>query len=103
MSLFLEIMKEELERNINSQKSLMVQLNSIHKGYLSQCKIDNKIYVYRKWREGNKIVSEYIGVPDDEKVNQALEERRQYLAIQSTLRSLKQEEKKLRKAIRYYV
>lgn len=102
MSVFLEIMKEELERNLYDQKSLSVQLESLPKGYLSECTIDGKVYIYRKYRLGNKIVSEYIGVPGDENVKKAEEDRRQYLAIQTTIRSLKREEKKLRRTIKNY-
>ncbi len=102
MSIFLEIMKEELERNLDGQKSILLQLDSLPKGYLSRCCIDDKVYIYRKKRVGKKIVSEYIGVPGDEKSIKAEEDRKQYLGLQRALRSLKSEEKKLRRAIKSY-
>ena len=95
-------MKEELERNLNDQESFKMQMESLPKGYLSICLIDGKQYVYRKYRKGNKIISEYIGVPYDEKVQQAEKDREQYLDLKRTIRILKIEEKKLRGAIKEY-
>lgn len=102
MAIFLDIMKEELERNKDSQQSLLFQLDSLPKGYLSKCLIDGKEYVYRKRRDGSKIISEYIGVPGDENVKKAEEDRKQYEMILVAIRNLKNEEKKLNAAIKRY-
>lgn len=102
MNIFLDVMKEELERNLYKQDSFMKQLNDLPKGYLSICIIQGKEYVYRKRREGNKIVSEYVGVPDDNQVKKAREDRDMYLLLKKSLSNLKQEEKRLRKAIKDY-
>ena len=103
MNIFLGIMKEELERNLYKQRAFEEELLSLPKGYLSICNIDGKMYVYRKKRENNKIVSEYIGVPDDEKVKEAKKNRDRYLYIKSAIKDLKAEEIRLRKAIKDYV
>ena len=102
MAIFLDIMKEELERNKDNQESLLFQLDSLPKGYLSRCVIDGKEYVYRKRRDGSKIISEYIGVPGDESVIKAIEDRKQYEMILVAIRNLKAEEKKLEGAIKHY-
>ena len=102
MSIFLDVMKEELERNLYKQKAFINQLNSLPKGYLSECIIDKKVYVYRKWREKNKIISQYVGVAEDDNVKKAIEDRKQYLELKSSLKYLKNEEYRLRKAIKEY-
>lgn len=102
MPIFLDVMKEELERNLDKQDAFINQYNSLPKGYFSICKIDGKSYFYRKRREGKKIVSEYIGVPDDDNVKKAIEERDELLKLKKSIRLLKDEEVKLRKAIKDY-
>ena len=102
MSIFLDVMKEELERNIYKQNAFQEQLNSLPKGYLSTCIINGKKYIYRKNREKNKIVSAYIGVSGDENVLKAIRDRELYLSLKKSLKTLKNEEIKLRKAIKEY-
>ena len=102
MSIFLDVMKEELERNLYKQQAFQNELDSLPKGYLSVCVIGGSSYIYRKRREGNKIVSEYIGVPGDEASQKAEEDREQYLKIKHALKNLKKEEMRLRRAISDY-
>ena len=102
MSIFLDVMKEELERNLYKQNAFKMQLENLPKGYLSECRIDGNVYIYRKRREGNKIVSEYVGLPDDNNVVQAKKDRELYVELAHSLKVLKKEEQKLRKAIREY-
>ena len=102
MSIFLEIMKEELDRNLYKQNAFLEQLNDLPKGYLSICKIDGKEYVYRKYRQGNKIVSEYVGVVSDNECQKAYKLREEYIKLKKALSDLKIDEKKLRGAIAKY-
>lgn len=102
MSIFLDIMKEELERNRFSQQAFNEEISKFPKGYLSVCNIGGKSYVYRKRREGNKIVSEYIGVVGDQASQQAEKDRKEYLSLVEGLKNLKKDEKRLKEAIRAY-
>lgn len=102
MLIFLDVMKEELERNLYKQDAFKKQFEFLPKGYLSECVIDGNKYIYRKRREGSKIVSEYIGIPNDDNVKKAMEDRRQYLELKQSIKRLKEEEKRLRKAIKDY-
>ena len=102
MSIFLDVMKEELERNLYKQDAFKKQLKDLPKGYLSKCIIDGKEYIYRKRRSGNKILSEYIGVPGDDQVIEAEKNRNLYLQLKASLKELMDEEKRLRKAIKDY-
>ena len=102
MSIFIDVMKEELERNIYKQNAFVHELSSLPKGYLSECIIGNKKYIYRKYRDKNKIVSEYVGVPGDDNVIKAYEDRNSYLKLSKAIKALKKEEIRLRKAIKEY-
>ena len=102
MPIFLDVMKEELERNLYKQKSFQRQIELLPKGYLSICKMGDKDYLYRKQRIGNKIVSQYVGLPGDENSKKAEEDRKLYLSLKQSLKELKKEEIKLRKAIKDY-
>ena len=89
MPIFLEVMKEELERNLYKQQSFQKQIELLPKGYLSICKIGDKDYLYRKQRIGSKIVSEYVGLPGDEISKKAEEDRQLYLSLKQSLKELK--------------
>ena len=102
MSIFLDIMKEELERNLLKQDAFREELKTLPKGYLSICHIDGKDYVYRKFRENGTIKCEYIGTPGDKSSKKAEIARSQYKEIKEAIKGLKLEEKKLRRAIKSY-
>ncbi len=101
-SIFLDIMKEELNRNLYKQDAFNRQLVSLPKGYLSKCVIDGKAYIYRKKRIENNIISEYIGVPGDDNVKKAEEDRKLYIELKLSIKELTRDEKRLRKAIKEY-
>ncbi len=102
MSVFQGAMEEELERNLRKQKAFEQELSEHPKGYLSVCRIEGIDYIYRKHREGARILSVYIGVPGSEQVKKAEEEREAYLLAKRSLSELKREEKRLRRAIKEY-
>ena len=93
MGIFYEVMLEELERNLRKQEAFKSELALHPKGYLSVCVIGGAPYVYRKWREGNSIRSEYVGVTGDDSVKAAEEDRKAYLLAKSSLAELRYEEK----------
>ena len=102
MSVLEGVLKEELERiqrNIESYESL---LSSLPKGYLFEQVIGGKPYVYRKRREGGKIVSEYVGPRDCEEAQKARIDYQERRRVETNLRSLKKEEARLIKALRHY-
>ena len=102
MSIVLDVLKEELERNLEKKRVFQNELDSLPKGYLSSCCIGGKNYIYRKRREGNKIISEYIGVPGDDDVANAIAARKHYLEIKEAINLINKEDIKLRKAILAY-
>ena len=102
MPIFQGVMEEELERNLRKQEAFMAELSSHPKGYLSICRIGGVDYVYRKHREGKRVVSVYIGLPGSEDVAKAENDREAYILAKRSLAELKLEEKRLRRAIKDY-
>ena len=102
MSIFQGVMEEELDRNLRKQEAFKKELISYPKGYLSICRIGGVDYVYRKHREGKKIISVYIGPPGSEAARKAKMERDAFLMAKRSLAELRLEEKRLRRAIRDY-
>ena len=102
MSVLEGVLREELERirrNASSYESLLV---FFPKGYLFEQTIGGKPYCYRKRREGNKIVSEYIGPSDSEETKKARDDYEERKRVEANLRSLRKEEVRLVKALRHY-
>ena len=102
MPIFQGVMEEELERNLRKQEAFKSELSAHPKGYLSVCHIGGADYVYRKHREGKRIVSIYIGLPGSEEVRKAEADRDAYLLAKRSLAELRLEEKRLRKALKGY-
>ena len=102
MSILEGVLKEELERiqkNINSYERALADLP---KGYLFNQKINGQLYCYRKRREGDKIVSTYIGPAESDEAKKASAEYSERKRIEGNLRSLKKEEARLLKVLRHY-
>ena len=102
MSVLEGVLREELERiqrNINSYESF---LGSLPKGYLFEQTIGGKPYCYRKYREGGKIVSEYVGPGDSKGAQKARDDYEERKRVEANLRSLRKEEARLVKALRHY-
>ena len=102
MPIFQGVMEEELERNLRKQEAFKKELVAHPKGYLSICRIGGVDYVYRKHREGKRIVSTYIGLPGSDEAKKAEEDRQAYLLAKKSLAELKREEIRLRRAIKEY-
>lgn len=96
------VLIEELERNIEKQKVFSNELSKYPKGSLVIVLIHGDKYLYRKYRDGKKIISHYVGPIDSEVAMKAYGDRKKYLKIKNDLKELKDEEKKLRKTIRIY-
>ncbi len=101
-SVLKSVLEEELERNIHKQVVFSNELSKYPKGSLVVSSIHGDSYLYRRYREGNKIKSEYIGPMDGEKAKKAYECRAKYIKIKEDLKNLLVEEKSLRKAIKIY-
>lgn len=96
------VLKEELERNLQKQRVFSNELKKYPKGSLVIVHVHGDKYLYRKYRDGNKIVSIYIGPLDSEVAKKAYDDRDKYLRLKQDSKDLKEEEIRLRKAIKIY-
>ena len=96
------VLEEELERNLQKQRVFSDELIKHPKGSLVIVKVHGDKYLYRKYRDGEKIVSVYIAPTDSELAREAYEERDKYIKLKQDIKDLKEEEKRLRKSIEIY-
>lgn len=96
------VLEEELERNLQKQRVFSSELAKHPKGSLVIVKVHGDRYLYRKYRDGKKIISVYIGSLESEESKKAYDNRNKYLKLKQDIKDLKDEEKKLRKAIEIY-
>ena len=96
------VLEEELERNLQKQRVFFNELAKYPKGSLVVVKVHGDRYLYRKYRNGNKIVSIYIGPTKSQEVKKAYEDRNKYIKLRQEIKDLMEEEKRIRKAIEIY-
>ena len=96
------VLEEELERNLQKQRVFSNELVKYPKGSLVIVKVHGDQYLYRKYRDGDKIVSVYVGPAKSEEAKKAYENRDKYIKLYQDIKDLKEEEKKLRKVVEIY-
>ena len=96
------VLEEELERNLQKQKVFSNELAKYPKGSLVAVKVHGDRYLYRKYRDGEKIISVYVAPANSDEAKKAYSDRDRYVKLKQDIKDLKEEEKKLRKAIAIY-
>ena len=102
MSVLESVLKEELERLERNIAAYEEILSPLQKGYIYVQSIRGHSYCYRKWREGKKIKSAYIGEFGSAKAEQAKKDYSERKRIEANLGTLKKEKIKLEKALSHY-
>ena len=100
MSVVLDAIKENLERNLYMQELYSKNMQSLRKGSLTVKNINGNEYYYLLYRDGEKVKTEYIGIKgktDLKNIKKELKDRENY---RTQILQLKKEEKELRKAIK---
>lgn len=100
MSIYQETLKEELKRNLESQKVFSKKLESSLRGSLCIKKINSNDYYYLKYRQDNKVVTKYVGSVKNSNIEQIRKEINKSNEMNKVLHELKRNEKKLRRAIK---
>lgn len=96
MSILNEVLQEELDR-LNRQKAAYeVHLQELPKGYISKKNIRGKESFYLQYRDGGKIVSKWIPADALQEVEKRVKQRKM---VEASLRRVKEDQKKLRKAL----
>ena len=96
------VLEEELERNLQKQRVFSNEIVKYPKGSLVIVRVHGDQYLYRKYRDGDEIVSIYVGPINSEEAKKAYENREKYIKLKQDIKELKEEEKKLRKAVEIY-
>ncbi|MDD5218798.1 MAG: hypothetical protein PHN49_07370 [Candidatus Omnitrophica bacterium] len=94
------ILKEELARLLDSEKSYKKAIKDLPKGSFHQKRINGHDYPYLFYRRGKKIVSKYLGnlsEADRKKLSDGIEQRKKY---EGMLKEVRENLKQLRKMIR---
>ena len=102
MSVFEGVIREEIERlskNILAYKEL---LKSLPRGSLFIRKDYNSYFVYRRKREGNKVVSEYLGPLESDKAQEEINKSNEYKRIKNNIRIAQEELAELKRAVKIY-
>lgn len=85
--------KQRIEYMLNEYESRLAELP---KGTLTETKSGNKVYYYLKYRDGKKVVSQYVSSDNLKKVEGEISERRH---IEKMIKNLKEELKFANKAL----
>ena len=89
----------ELELNEEKQLELKDKLLNLPKGHVNILYRNNKGYYYLTYRDGKKIHNDYVGVVGKEDLHEIFEKLTEREKIKREIRSLKLEEKELKKDI----
>ncbi len=102
MAIIAGVLSEELDRVQKNIASYRKMLEILPKGSIVIQKIEGISYVYRKFKQDNKVVSIYIGKEEAPESVQAMKNRNEFLRLQKNLKDSLKEEARLRKALRHY-
>lgn len=94
------VFKDELERNQRLVSRYEKELEILPKGSIFKRKIGKQEYVYLNYREGEKVISKFLGKAEEfnsQELQLQLDKRKEYKKL---LRKLKVEQKELLKALK---
>lgn len=96
MTIVTQIIKQELERNEKMIIDYESELLKLPKGKLTIKKINSHSYYYLKFRDGDKIITKYVG-KDECDLSELQEQLDRRKHIEDMLKQLKFEKKQLEK------
>lgn len=95
-----EIVEKELEKNLLKQRVFAEELDKLPNGTLVKVKSKASTYVYLKYRDGEEVISKYVG-KEDEVVTSKLEmDMRRRKSLEAKMHDLKDEEKLMLKMLK---
>lgn len=98
MNFLCEMILVESQRNLLMQQDYQNKINLLPKGTIIRKRVGNNEYYYLKYRNGNKIVTDYIG-RDQNKVDEIRIEVEKRKHFEKMLSELKKENKLIAKLI----
>jgi len=100
MSVIFHVLKEEFERLVETESSYKKAIAAMPRGAPRIRQIRNKKYLYLEYRDGKKVVHDYIGPQDSEKTKDILEKVAQRRRYEKLLKETKEALRDVRKALR---
>lgn len=98
MSILTEVLEEELDRLNRQEVAYNNAIQELPKGYISKKNIRGKETYYLQHRDGDKIISKWVPIGNLQNMIDQIERRKQ---LEASLRRVKQDKKRLQKAIRW--
>ena len=99
MSVFQDLIKEEIKRLSELKEKYEKEIESFPKGSLSNKIRNGKSYLYLAYREKNKVKFEYVGKEESEKVQKIRELIAKRQDISNKLKQVNKELKELMKSV----
>jgi len=84
LNFILHTVKQEKQRIEYMLAKYQNKLSDLPKGTISVKAVGEKIYYYRKYRDGKKVVSQYVSKKEIEKVRALIEKRDQSFGMERT-------------------
>lgn len=93
-----EMLEEELDRNARAQKAYAAERDKLPRGSVTIKRHGNKAYCYLKYRDGSRVVTDYVGTaPKVETELRAAVARRK--EIEASIKQLCDEQSYIEKAL----
>lgn len=96
MSILTEVLQEELERLERQEAAYLKAIQELPRGYISQKNIRGRKSYYLQYREGDKIISQYISKELLSETEDKIKRRKQ---LEDSLHRVAKDKKRLRKAL----
>ncbi len=94
MSMLASVFAKEELRNMNMIRQYTKELEQLPKGSIRAKKVKGNVYYYLNFRDGEKVVSKYIG-KDEQKINDLRKQIERRIQIEKILKELKAERKEI--------
>lgn len=89
-----DILEQEISKREIALEIKKIKCENLPKGCLCLVRIGSGVYAYRKWREGGKVLSSYIGKIGKKETTKKMEE---LVQAKAEFAEIKKEEKELKK------
>lgn len=101
MSIIYDVIKEELDRNLRMQQAYEKELGMQRQGSLVIRRLphSNNVYFYLGYRANGKVVQQYLGIKNKLDVASIKKELNDSRKLKLSLRELKNNEARIRKAL----
>lgn len=100
MSIVQDILKDEQKRLENLLHNYKKELSGFPKGSLSRKRRGNSFYVYQAYRKGNKVIFNYIGREDSDRVKKLEEQIQKRKKLENKIKKVKSDLIEVRRGLR---